>query len=122
MIHSGRGVWTRIRLLPLAKGEPEADSRNPWRSSKLKPPRHAPPADERRNCYQVDVELLLSAQAVAVVGARGPAVLPAARFVRVIQPDAEARAQGLTEERLAPDEPIGDVLLATTGVWLVVLC
>jgi len=42
--------------------------------------------------------------------------LPAARFVRVVQPDAAARAQGLTDERLALDERIGDVLLAAAGV------
>jgi len=37
---------------------------------------------------------------------------------RVIQPDAAARAQGLTERRSAPDERIGDVLLAVAGVCL----
>jgi len=36
--------------------------------------------------------------------------------VRVVQPDAAARAQGLTDERLALDERIGDVLLAAAGV------
>ncbi|HTT27320.1 MAG TPA: hypothetical protein VMG37_02815, partial [Solirubrobacteraceae bacterium] len=39
-------------------------------------------------------------------------------FVRVIQPDAADRAQGLTEGRSAPDERIGDVLLAVAGVCL----
>ena len=50
---------------------------------------------------------------------RRPAALLAASFVRVIQPGARARAQGLTEGRSRPpEERIGDVLLAVAGVCL----
>ena len=97
------GLATKGSSAPLACREAGAARSRKGRNTQLPP---------------VDIDRLFRARAVAVVGARRPAALLAARFVRVIQPGASARAQGLTEGRLAPDERTGDVLLAAAGVCL----
>ncbi len=90
------------RASPARRGaaavEPSQTARVP---SKVKPA-HRLPDGRKTQPPPVDVERLLRAQAVAVVGVRRPAALLAARFVLVIQPDAAARARELSEGRLAP--------------------